>query len=372
MLQHDGKENYSIASVRAMSWAKDKLEQLITKGRETTKEVLEKVDATLIEDTIVKADRISFYPGSEEGTLCLETPGFDAVMHEHAADQAIARLGGTKRISQWAFEPDTAEEFTGILNKKLKRQGSKRYLTRSVKGEVRGFMSDRYRRLDVRPLVEALVSTSVKTYDAVPIAACALDTSFHMKMVLPHIFEPIPNEVGIFGLTFRNSDFGAGRLYIKGFFNRLWCTNLAMCEDGISQVHLGRVLSDDIAFSQRTYELDTMTMASAIGDVVKHIFSSENINRRMALIQQAYAEQSDVDLGKVLKGLVKSSKLYQNESEKVKEAFNSPDVEMLPPGQNRWRLSNAISLIAQQTKPDRQLELEEVAGEVAGLAQRAS
>jgi hypothetical protein len=372
MLHHDGKESYETASVRAMSWAKDKLNQLIDRGRESTKKVLEKVDATLIEDAIVRADRVSFYPGSEEGTLCMEANGFDALMHEHAADQAIARLGGSKRITQWAFQPDTAEEFAGILNKKIKQQGSKRYLTRSVTGQVRGFMSDRYRRLDVRPLVESLVSTSVSGYGAVPIDAHVLETSFHMKLVLPRIFEPITNEVGVFGLTFRNSDFGAGRLYIKGFFNRLWCTNLAMCEDGISQVHLGRVLSDDIAFSQRTYELDTMTMASAIGDVVKHIFSAENIERRMLLIQQAHAEDAGTDVGKVLKGLVKGSKLYQGEAKQVTEAFNSPDVEMLPPGQNRWRLSNAISLIAQKTKPDRQLELEEVAGEVAGLVQRAA
>jgi len=372
MLHHDKSESYEVASVKAMSWAKDKLESLIARGRETTAATLEKVDRTLIEDAIVKANRVSFYPGSQEGTLCLEANGFDAAMHEHAADQAVQRLGGTKRISEWAFQPDTAEEFVGILNKKMKALGGKKFLTRCVDGEVRGFMSDRYRRLDVRPLVESLVSTAVKEFGAVPIDAHALDTSFHMKLMLPQVFEPIPNEVGAFGLTFRNSDFGAGRLYIKGFFNRLWCTNLAMCEDGISQVHLGGALSEDIAFSQKTYELDTLTMASAIGDVVRHIFSMENIFARMRAIKEAHAEDHQADIGKVLKGMVRSSKLYKGESEKVIEAFNSPDVELLPPGQNRWRLSNAISLIAQQTKPDRQLELESLAGEVAGLARRAA
>ena len=189
-------------------------------------------------------------------------------------------------------------------------------------------------------------------------------------MVLPRIYEPVPNEIGVFGLTFRNSDFGKGRLYAKGFFNRLWCTNLAMTEDGISQVHLGSKLSEEIQFSQRTYELDTQLMASAIKDVVEHIFSEENIGKRISLIQEAHAEDEKLDIGKVLKGITGSSsgsKLVKSEAEKVAEAFNSAEIRLLPPGNTKWRLSNAISLIAQDAKPDRQLEMESLAGNVAGM-----
>lgn len=372
MLHHHGGESYEVAAEKARGWAIDKLQKLIEKGRAQTAEVLDKVDKTLIRDVLVPAEKVSFYPASREGRLVLEHPEGDELMHEHAVGQVVARLDGTKRITDWAFEPDTAEEFAAILNKKMKRLHGKRFLTRSVEGEVRGFMSDRYRRLDVRPLVEALVVTSVNDHDAVPIDAHCLETSFHMKMILPKLYEPLPNEIGAFGLTFRNSDFGAGRLYVKGFFTRLWCTNLAMCEDGISQVHLGRVLSEEIVFSQKTYELDTMTMASAIKDVVTHIFSLENIALRMAAIKEASAEDPNIDIGKTLKGMVKNGKLYKAESQNIVEAFNSPDVELLPPGQNRWRLSNAISLIAQQAEPDRRLEMETVAGEVAGLVRQAA
>lgn len=366
MLLHHDKRSYDEAASRAKDWAIDKLNALIARGRETTQATLEEVDRTIIDDAVVPASGIRFEP-TPMGTIQMRTREHELDIHTHALGQVMGRLGGTKRVMDWAYDRETADEFASILNKKMHRQTGKRYLARSVGGELRGFMSDRYRRLDVRPMVEALVTTAVNDHGAVPIDAKALDTSFHMKMVLPTLYEPIPNEVGVFGLTFRNSDFGAGRLYIKGFFNRLWCTNLAMCEDGISQIHLGRALSDDISFSDRTYELDTMTMASAIQDVVKHVFSVENITMRLLAVKEAHESNDTTDVGKVLKGMVKNSKLLKGEAQQVTDAFNSADVEMLPPGQNRWRLSNAISLIAQDAEADRQLELETLAGEVAGL-----
>ncbi len=381
MLLHHDQRDQAVAEAKAAKWAHAKLETMIEKGRASTKATLERIDRTLIEDIVTPARRVRFF--DRDGAVLVELPrlrphgrsGAELVergIHRNALGQIMGRTEGTKKVADWAYTPDTAPEFASILNKKFTALGDKRYLARSVDGELRGLMSDRYRRLDVRPLVEALVQTAVEDHGAVPLDAKVLDTSFQMKLVLPTIYEPLPNELGVFGLTFRNSDFGAGRLYVKGFFDRLWCTNLAMCEDAISQVHLGRSLSDNVAFSQRTYELDTMTMASAIKDVVKHIFSLENIAMRMLAIKEASETDEKTDIGAVLKRMHKGGKLLKGESEEVATAFNSADVELLPPGQTKWRLSNAISLIAQKAEPDRQLELETLAGEVAGLVRQAA
>ena len=362
---HHGKETYDVAAKKAGDWAKAKLQNLISQGQARAEETLRTVDAMVIDDAIVPGQKMKFF--SQDGKVLYDHPklGYQNI-NQHALNQMVARLDGTKKVSDWSYEPDTAPEFAAILNKKFGKR-DKRYLVRSVKDEVRGFMSDRYRRLDNRPMIDALVSTAIKDYGAVPVDAKALDTSFHMKLLLPQLYEPMENEVGCFGLTFRNSDFGAGRLYIKGFFNRLWCTNLAMTEDGISQVHLGRQLCDDIEFSERTYQLDSMTMASAIKDVVGHVFSPANIAMRMLAVQNAAQADEKLDIGQVLKGMAKNNKLQKGEAAQVSEAFNSADVEMLPAGQTRWRLSNAISLVAQGAEADRQLELESLAGEVAGL-----
>ncbi len=62
------------------------------------------------------------------------------------------------------------------------------------------------------------------------------------------------------------------------------------------------------------------------------------------------------------------SHLSKGETQAIAEAFNSPDVVNLPPG-NSWRLSNAISFLANQTQDgERVLDLQRLAGQVAAAA----
>ena len=225
MLQHPGSEPYEEAAKTATHWATTKLNALIAHGRATTQDVLERVDAQIIDDAIVPYNQLKFMATETSVALCKP---WRAAIHEHAIGQIVAKLGGSQRITDWALTPETADEFVSILNLKMQYMTGRKFLLRSVKEEVRGFLSDRYRRLDVRPLVNALVVAAVQEHGAVVTDAHMSATSFFIKLVLPKLFEPAPNEIGLFGLTFRNSDFGAGRLYIKGFFNRLWCTNLCM------------------------------------------------------------------------------------------------------------------------------------------------
>ena len=365
-LLHHGSDTYEVASAKAVDWAKDKLNALISRGRENIKETLDYIDTHQPTDAIVPNSR--FYFGVDDRKITLEVPGLGkSSVHPHALDQIVGKLGGTKKVTDFGSDPDVVHFFADMLEAKMAAQTGKKYLVRTVDNQVRGVMSDRYRRLDNRPMVQALLEEAVGKHGALPLDAKILDTSFSFKVILPQIYQPVPDEVGVFGLCFRNSDFGAGRLYLKGFFNRLWCTNLAMTEDGLSQVHLGRRLSEDIEFSQRTYDLDTMTMASSIKDVVAHVLGKDNIEKRMELIKEASQEDPNFKANEAIKALVKGNKLSKAEGEKAKEHFSSAEVKLLPPGQSKWRLSNVFSLMAQESDADRQLELENLAGSTAGL-----
>jgi hypothetical protein len=55
--------------------------------------------------------------------------------------------------------------------------------------------------------------------------------------------------------------------------------------------------------------------------------------------------------------------LLKEEAEEVTESFASAEIELLPAGQTAWRMSNAISLLANKTADEgRKLELMKVAG----------
>lgn len=371
MLMHHSPEAYGAAAERAADWATEKLQSIITQGRERLADTINKIESTHPRDAIVGSQALGF--GAGERGFGVSVAGFEEPLsfHPHAMVQAAERVGmpsATKMVDWMNSVPEGPVRLADIFNDHFHRQEGKKYLVRVVDNQVRGFLSDRYRRLNSGPIVQGLME-SVAEYGGMPIKAQYLDTKFFLKFILPHVLEPIPNEVMLFGLNFRTSDFGDGKLEISGFVHRLRCTNLMMTEDGFSQVHLGGRLSDNISYSDRTYELDTQTVASATKDIVRNVFGPEYVKSKMLQIKSAHETEVDADV--VIEGLRKKSRLTKEEAGEVKKLFASADVQMLTPGQNTLRLGQALALFAQQTEPDRELELEKLAGEVTGLQKAA-
>jgi hypothetical protein len=369
MLIHHTAEDYGVAAQKAADWATKKLNKIIAEGKEKAISTIEEVQNNQPRDYLVPSSAIGFTVNKNR----LEAnwpPSRQFKIHPYALEQIGERCGmpNPKKVMNWIMDDDSgvgASELAGILNRKFADQKYKRFLVRCANDhEVRGFLSDRYRRLDSAPLVESFVKRAAE-HGALPIEGKALDTKFYLKVVLPHILEPIPGEVMLWGAQLKNSDFGDGKLDVSGFVYRLRCTNLLMGEDGFSKVHLGGRLDENMEFSERTYKLDTKTMASAVVDVVDSVLEPSNVKKNIKTIQLLAETNTDSDA--VLKVLRTKSKLTKGEAEEAAKIFNSAEIEKLPPGQNAWRLSNAIALLSQQSEPARQLELEKVAGEVAGL-----
>jgi hypothetical protein len=368
-LVHHGQDEYPQAVAHAAAWARNKFEGVLAEANKSTTKTLEYLDTHQPEDIVVSGSRLHFNVKKttlEHPELIVGIQDRNRPIHRNALIQ-IAEKGGLPSPTIFSDFMNTTKQldnFARVLNTQFEDVKG-RFLVRSVDDQVRGFLSDKYRRLDSRPMIAALIEAAVRDYGAKIIEARVLDTSVFIKMVLPIIFEPVPGEVGMFGMCFRTSDFGHGSLWLKGFFWRLWCTNLAMTEDSLRQVHLGGRLGDDIKFSERTMKLDTETMASAIKDVTSHILEPHRVEEQLNIVKLAYGTKIDAD--DAFATLLKKNKLSKGEVKDAKELFSSADVENLPPGQTCWRLSNAISLLAQQQDPDRKLELENLAGEVAGL-----
>lgn len=376
MLMHHSAEDYGAAARRAGDWAAKKLEEILADGRQKAIDTIRDVQRMQPMDYVVPAPEVKFRAENNGLSAWFGQPegkgeahrGKIFGFHPHAIEQVGERcdMPTPKKVVDWMLkEEGGAEDLARTLNRKFEKMKDKRFLVRTVnEREVRGFLSDRFRRLDSCPIVEAFIER-VTAHGAIPMAGRALDTKFYLKVVLPYVLEPLPGEVMLWGVILKNSDFGDGKLEISGFVHRLRCTNLMIGEDGFAKIHLGGKLDDNIEFSKRTYELDTQTTASAVKDVIDAVFVPENVRKRMEVIQVLAKENTDADA--VLKGLRTKSKLSKAESDEVAKLFSSAEIEMLPPGQNTWRLSNAIALLAQNLEPGRQLELEELAGEVAGM-----
>ena len=166
------------------------------------------------------------------------------------------------------------------------RNPKARYLLRSLNGELRGFLSDRYRRLDSRPIIEAF-ATAVQRKGALPYDGYVTDTKVAIQAIMPEVYEPVPGEMVAYGLSLENSDFGNGALSIRAYLLRIWCTNLAITQEEMRQVHLGKRLDDSTLYSNRTYELDAKTTVSALRDVIDGQLDADSLKRRMEAIRHA-------------------------------------------------------------------------------------
>lgn len=346
--------------------AREIMEGKLNAGKASALNFFERLHTDAPKDAIAKGKALHF-DSAFAGGFGVMYGNDGASIHRHALGQFASRAGVP---SQYLAELVGAEETwkrtlaAKILNEHYNTgEQNTRYLLRNVKGQVRGFLSDRYRRLDCRPLAETLAEEAQKL-GAVPIEGTVGDTRVAIKVLLPQLFEPVPGEVLAFGLEWGNSDFGAAMHSVRAFLLRVWCLNGATMENSLGQVHLGRQMGDEIELSQRTYELDTRASISALKDVVRGTLAPKKVEALCAGIVQA--EENKVDWKNVKTALAK--KLLKSELEAARNAFEGDDVYNLPAGQTMWRVSNAISWIAggKDVAPERKLELQRLAGEVIG------
>jgi hypothetical protein len=113
--------------------------------------------------------------------------------------------------------------------------------------------------------------------------------------------------------------------------------------------------------SQKTVDMDTKVTISAMKDVIGTTMSPDTVEVLCEVIREAGEKQIDptIELERFKK------RFSAKEFGEVKDRFNTPDVVQLPPGNTAWRMSNAVSWLANDTSDsDRKLELMKISGEM--------
>lgn len=344
--------------------AKSKLDELIQLGRRSCEKLIRSIFEHNPVDFLVKGSALTFTLKEKIGPAMLlkAEKGEPALVpvHSHALGQLSDKLEIPRAYVDRLNRSDLHHQALLVHNfNQLAANMNSRLLVRVSNGEVRGVVSDRYRRLDSKPIVEAFIR-AIKAAGAVPYSGTATDISYSIKAVLPIVHEPIRGEALAFGLELANSDFGARALSVSLFVLRIRCANLAVFSEDMRKVHLGARLGDDAHYSDRTHYLDSATVCSAIGDIISRNLLPERLETIIDLIRRSAQEHVSPD--QLTPWLKKN--LSKAEAAAVTNAFNSPDIEMLPPGQNRYRFSQAISWVAgKQEDGERKLDLERLAGE---------
>lgn len=307
---------------------------------------------------------------SGESRLMMNMPDGQFSLHDNAIAQLADRMGIPQRYlrSLASGEPWAIMLAAHLLNQHSDWTQRSRVLVRTVGHQVRGVLSDSYRRLNSVEILTAFVQEAAGQ-GAVISDAYMNDTKVWAETILPTpITVPTKNngDVVIFaGARFSTSDYGDGAVDMRAFMLNGACLNGMVRESVMKQVHLGSKLPDNLALSQQTYELDTKTTVSAVQDLTKGLFSADTIKRKAYEIQGA--SEMEVDLDHELKKLTGNGWLLKQESKEVEKILmrNNPD-DGVQGGATLWKLTQAITAHARELSPERSRELHEISGELLG------
>ncbi len=290
----------------------------------------------------------------------------DFYLHENAIRQLSSRLDlPAKYLKEIANGEEWQRELCKrILNDHSQHTRRERVLIRAIGNEVRGVLSEKYKRMNSVDILSAFVEES-NAFGAVVADGHLSDTRVCLEMIMPEPLEIPTKQNGTillyFGSRFSTSDFGDGSVELRAFLLNGACLNGMVCESVMKKIHLGQRLGDNLRLSERTYQLETRTTVSAVRDLTRSIFDMPEIQDRALLIQKA-AEQ-EVDFEKELKNLFTNQKLDKTEVEQVEKILMMNRLDDGMQGEaTLWKLTQAITAHAREVSSVRARELQELSG----------
>lgn len=369
MIHHSDK-NYEEASSVAAEHGRNHLNGLIEKGRAQGQRVLSELSEMVINDYDCRTRGLRFAFQDDKGLSVVGNKKTFGV-GSHAQRQILQEIKLPAdyfgRLSQTDWGKELAEV---TLNKHFENApADDRRILRTVKDTVKGVVSPAYQPRDTALLIESFLG-ACKEFDAQPYESRIGESKFFIRVILPKVFEPVKNEPCAFVIHFAESEFGNGATVVSSSLLRLACTNLAVFDNSLREVHLGGGRGNGtIKWEKDTIRAMTQSTAKQLRDVVRSQFSPEGVNKVLDMVK--LADATKIDPWQIKDFLKKHCSVA--EAKGITDAFNSGDVSMMPAGQTRYRFSNAISFFAQDTSVggERSEELQALAGKAMRVKEAA-
>jgi hypothetical protein len=332
-------------------------------------------------DYVAPTTAMSLIPaGSNAGKVQIHGVG-NFAMTQHARRQLAEKLD-----IPFAYFQRLEGQYPALLaenvNTILQREPS-RNMVRTLDGNIRAFLSDRYRPLDNYDLADAIIPALIEAN--VQVESCNVtETKMYIKARMPWLDRELPVPEGLkmgvghnffvrrieAALTITNSEVGAGMVAINpGIFERQ-CTNLAVFKDeGFGRMHIGKKAGDNenggvsAYLSDETKRADDRAVWLKVRDVVKATMDGRVMDAIVAKLNAARADEITGDPAKVVEVFAKKEGL--NEAEKgglLRHLAGSGEM-------TRYGLQWAVTRLAGDVEDyDRASELERMGGRVIELA----
>ncbi len=363
-----------------MSQVEQKLHAIIESGKTQAAKGMEALvsEYNARKDYIVKPSAIQPIVEGNEFKISLQGQNEPFALTQHSRGQFLQRIGMPQNYADGLLggSDELKALFSFSAEKLLSARASEGVLVRAVDQTVKGWLSPSYRRMDAQPLFETFLRETLGA-GMVPQRAEVTESRAFISMIVPKVAAlRIGSEVDhvVFGAQFRTSDYGRGAAEMDVSILRLLCLNGMMGFDLFRKIHIGKRFdahgdsSSVISLSNRTINLDTATVRSAMKDTVK------TLPAHLGALQESLEANGgrEVNLANAMASLRKRG-VKAAVIEKVKSTYETElPVEALPQTSNVWRLSNVLSLLANSEQGDSAQDLRDVAFETLGIQKLAA
>ncbi len=170
-----------------------------------------------------------------------------------------------------------------------------RRMLRTLDGQVRAVLSDRYRRLDNFDLAESVLPILQQLPEVRFESVELTETRMYLKCITPRLkYEMAPGDVVQAGVVISNSEVGHGTLSVQPLLYRLVCSNgLIAADRSLRKTHVGRALAAEdegvLVYQDDTLRADDKAFFLKVRDVVQAAVSEATFRQTAQKLQKTLA-----------------------------------------------------------------------------------
>lgn len=237
-------------------------------------------------------------------------------------------------------------------------------MVRTLGGDMRAFLSDRYQRIENEEIAEAALPV-LMDLPGVKIVSCEVtERRLYLHAVVPTITGEVKRgDVVEAGVIISNSEVGLGSVSVAGLIWRLVCINGMKTSDAFRRNHVGRKVEDSEAlWADDTRKADDRAVLLKVRDMVRAAVDETNFRVQLSKLQ-ALTEGKIV--GSPERAIeVLARKVGATDGERggiLRSLIEGGDL-------SRWGIVNAITHQAHGVESyDRAVEFESMGGKLVDL-----
>lgn len=266
---------------------------------------------------------------------------------------------------------ETPELLAQNVNTWLKRRKETR-LVRTLDGDARAFLSNRYRTIDHWDVANAtlpvLVNEAKKLGSVETVSADVTEKKLYIKVISKRLtYEVKKGDAVQAGIVISNSEVGGGSVRVEPFLYRLACLNGAVISDSaVRKFHIGR-LSAELEAAEEVYRDETRVQddkafCMKLQDVVRASFDDDSFEKLRGIVIDSTTREVSSPVEEVIEEI--SNRFHLTDKQRGSFLGN-----LIKGGDmSQWGIANAVTAIANKASNyEEATDLERIGGQLMTL-----